>query len=600
MNSSRIARSAKMPISIRRRDIPANSSFLDDSKDELQRLLANLFAARGVTARDQLDYSLKHLLPPTLFGLREAAELLTEALDANASILIVGDFDVDGATSCALAVRALKDMGFENVDYLVPDRAEYGYGLSPELVGVAALREPDIIITVDNGISSIDGVYAAQALGIMVIVTDHHIPGDELPTADVIINPNLSNDNFKSKSLAGVGVVFYLMLALRAHLRRLNWFSERGVDEPNLANYLDLVALGTVADVVALDRNNRILVRHGLQRIQQGYCVEGIKALLGVGKRDIDTCSTNDLGFALGPRLNAAGRLEDMSIGIECLLTDDPGKAQAYALQLDEINLQRREMQADMVEQASTVVSTLVFDADEQDINSSSSAGYCLYDKRWHEGIVGLIASNIKEKSYRPVVALAPSNDGMWKGSARSVPGVNIRDVLAFIDARHAGLLERYGGHAMAAGLSVSSENLERLQSVFSNAVSDWYQHANNAPLEFKQELLTDGPLDGDLLSLSTAKEIRKAGPWGQRFEEPLFDGSFHVEEVRIVGEIHAKLKLRVLTGSQVIDAIAFGYLNDHEELPNGEVRLVYSLDINHWQGVDRLQLMVKHIQQKA
>ena len=435
----------------------------------------------------------------------------------------------------------------------------------------------------------------------MVIVTDHHIPGDELPTADVIINPNLSNDNFPSKSLAGVGVVFYLMLALRAHLRGLNWFSQRGLEEPNLANYLDLVALGTVADVVALDRNNRILVRHGLQRIQQGHCVEGIKALLEIGKRDIETCSTNDLGFALGPRLNAAGRLEDMSIGIECLLTDDPDKAQAYARQLDEINIQRREMQTDMVEQASKIVSTLVLgEGDEPESESSSVAGYCLYDKRWHEGIVGLIASNIKEKSYRPVIALAPSSDGMWKGSARSVPGVNIRDVLAFIDAQHVGLLERYGGHAMAAGLSIRSGNLEQLKLVFSKAVSDWYQQVNDTKIEFTQELLTDGPLSDSLLSLSTAKAIRKAGPGGQRFEEPLFDGSFMVEDARLVGEIHAKLKLRAQQGGQLIDAIAFGYLNDHDDLPHDEVELVYRLDINHWQGVDRLQLMVKHIQQST
>jgi single-stranded-DNA-specific exonuclease len=589
-----------MPISIRRRELPANISFLDDSKDELSKLLARVFAARGITTQEELDYSLKHLLKPNLFGLREATELLFEALEANANILIVGDFDVDGATSCALAVRALKGMGFEHVDYLVPDRVEYGYGLSPELVGVAALKEPDIIITVDNGISSVAGVYAAQALGMMVIVTDHHLPGDELPTADVIVNPNLPNDNFSSKSLAGVGVVFYLMLALRAHLRSLNWFSQRGLPEPNLANYLDLVALGTVADVVALDRNNRILVRHGLQRIQQGQCVAGIKALLEVSKRSMDTCSTSDLGFALGPRLNAAGRLDDMSIGIECLLTDDPEKAQAYASQLDEINIQRREMQADMVEQASKVVGKIILEGDQQTGERVKVAGYCLSDDRWHEGIVGLIASNIKERSYRPVIALAPSADGMWKGSARSIPGVNIRDVLAYIDAQNVGLLERYGGHAMAAGLSIKADNLDQLQQVFSNAVSEWYLQVNDMPLEFKQELLTDGSLNEELLSLSTARVIRKAGPWGQRFEEPLFSGKFIVEEARLVGGVHAKLKIRTPQGSKLMDAIAFSYLKNYDELPRGEIEVVYSLDINYWQGVDTLQLMVKHIQQST
>ncbi|MBT5032540.1 MAG: single-stranded-DNA-specific exonuclease RecJ, partial [Proteobacteria bacterium] len=351
-----------MPISIRRRDLPENSSFLDGTQDAQTQLLARLFAARGVSTREELDYSLKHLLPPSLLGLREATELLVEALDAQANILIVSDFDVDGATSCALAIRALTDMGFENVDYLVPDRFEYGYGLSPELVGVAALRQPDIIITVDNGISSVDGVYAAQALGIMVIVTDHHLPGDVLPTADVIVNPNLPGDKFPSKSLAGVGVIFYLMMALRAHLRSIDWFTQSGLIEPNLANYLDLVALGTVADVVPLDRNNRILVRHGLQRIQKGQCVAGIKALLEIGKRDINTCSAADLGFALGPRLNAAGRLDDMSIGIACLLTDDVSKASTYANQLDEINKLRRKMQADMTAQASEATAKLELD----------------------------------------------------------------------------------------------------------------------------------------------------------------------------------------------------------------------------------------------
>ena len=579
-----------MPITIRRRDLPESISFLDGTQDAQTQLLARLFATRGVSSREELDYSLKHLLPPCLLGLSEATELLAEALDAQANVLIVSDFDVDGATSCALAIRALTGMGFENVDYLVPDRFEYGYGLSPELVGVAALREPDIIITVDNGISSVDGVYAAQALGIMVIVTDHHLPGDVLPTADVIVNPNLPGDKFPSKSLAGVGVIFYLMMALRAHLRAIDWFTQSGSTEPKLANYLDLVALGTVADVVPLDRNNRILVRHGLQRIQKGQCVAGIKALFEVAKRDINTCSAADLGFALGPRLNAAGRLDDMSVGIACLLTDDANTASTYANQLDEINQLRRKMQADMTAQASEATGKLELD------NHAGVAGYCLSDERWHEGVVGLIASYIKERSYRPAIALAPTTDGLWKGSARSVPGINIRDVLAYIDAKHPGILERYGGHAMAAGMSVKADKLSDLQSVFSSAVSEWYKQANGMQIEFSQELLTDGPLSGDLLSLSSAKAIRKAGPWGQRFDEPIFDGEFLVEDARLVGEIHVKLKLRAPETGELFDAIAFGYLNDHDELPTDKIEIVYSLGINSWQGVDRLQLMIKHI----
>ena len=427
----------------------------------LNRVLSQVLSSRGVNNARSLDYSLKQLLPPQgLSHIGAAGEMLAEAVTAGASIVIVGDFDADGATSCALAVKCLKAFGLNDVSYLVPNRFEYGYGLSPEIVGMAAMRQPDIIVTVDNGISSIAGVHAAQALGMSVLITDHHLPGDELPTADVIVNPNLHGDRFASKNLAGVGVIFYVMLAVRAQLRQMGWFEQSGIAEPNMSQFLDLVALGTVADVVPLDQNNRILVQQGMQRIRQGQACAGIQALLTVGKRNPLRLASSDLGFAVGPRLNAAGRMDDMSVGIECLLSDNFEQAMVLATELDQLNRERRDVEQSMQQDALAIVENVSI-GDEQ-----TPTVYCLSDETWHQGVVGLVASRIKERVNRPVVALAPGDgDDEWKGSCRSVEGVHIRDVLARLDALHPGLMTKFGGHAMAAGLSLKSKDLAAFKS---------------------------------------------------------------------------------------------------------------------------------------
>lgn len=550
--------------------------------------LSRILAARGVASAAQLDYSLAKLLPPSgLSFINDAASLLAEAVTADANIVIVGDFDADGATSCALAVKCLRGFGLSEVSYLVPNRFEFGYGLSPEIVGVAAGRQPDIIITVDNGISSIEGVYAAQALGISVLITDHHLPGEELPTADVIVNPNLPNDKFASKNLAGVGVIFYVMLALRAELRRINWFQERGIAEPNMSQFLDIVALGTVADVVPLDSNNRILVQQGLQRIRAGQACAGINALLTVAKRLPERIAAADLGFAVGPRLNAAGRLDDMSVGIECLLADDANHAMQLALQLDSLNRERREVESSMQQDALLVVDKLNLDSDDP------PAIYALHDETWHQGIVGLVASRIKERTNRPVVALAPADqDNEWKGSARSVEGVHIRDLLVRVDSLYPGLMSKFGGHAMAAGMSIPAAKLQEFIAALSKVAADV-----TAGKEWSQVLWTDGELQAQEFSLELAEQLRTSSPWGQGFPEPLFDGRFSVLEARTVGETHAKLKLQPLDSPQHIDAICFGYLDQHTELPSGEIRAAYKLDANEWQGRVSLQLMVQHIE---
>jgi len=550
--------------------------------------LARILANRGVNNSSQIDYGLKRLLPPQgLMHINDAAELLAEAITADVSIVIVGDFDADGATSCALAVRCLRAFGMSDVSYLVPNRFEYGYGLSPEIVGVAATRQPDIIITVDNGISSVDGVHAAQALGITVLVTDHHLPGEQLPTADVIVNPNLPGDRFASKNLAGVGVIFYVMLAVRAALRRNAWFEQSGIAEPNMSQFLDLVALGTVADVVPLDHNNRILVQQGLQRIRQGQACPGIQALLTVGKRNPLRLASSDLGFTVGPRLNAAGRLDDMSVGIECLLANDSDKAMVLALQLDELNRERREVEQSMQQDALAVVDKLSVTDDEP------PAIYILHDETWHQGIVGLVASRIKERNYRPVLALAPGDqEGEWKGSARSVEGVHIRDVLARVDALHPGLMSKFGGHAMAAGLSLPDKNLAKFETALLAVTQEV-----TAERDWSQVIWTDGQLNANEFTMEFADSLRQSTPWGQGFPEPLFDGQFEVVDARVVGDTHAKLKLRPLDGSQIIDAICFGYLDKYESLPQGIIRVAYRLDVNEFRERLSLQLMVQYIE---
>jgi single-stranded-DNA-specific exonuclease len=565
-----------------RRIVRRASSTAELSAD-LHPVLARLYAVRAVQHADELDLSLERLLPPSALKHMDAAvALLEESVRAGQRILIVADFDADGATSCALAVRALRSMGAPDVRYVVPNRFEYGYGLTPEIVAVAAQQQPDLLITVDNGISSVEGVRAAKALGMRVLITDHHLPGAELPAADAIVNPNQPGDDFPSKNLAGVGVIFYVMLALRAQLRASGWFEQKNIPEPNLARLLDLVALGTVADVVPLDHNNRILVAQGLKRINQGQTVPGIHALLEIAGRAPGRLAASDLGFVVAPRLNAAGRLTDMSLGIECLLTESEDAAFDMARQLDTLNRERRSIEAGMQEQALAALSKLHLDG-------NLPHGLCLFDESWHQGVIGILASRIKERVHRPVIAFAPSSDSEIKGSARSVPGLHIRDALDAVAARHPGLLNKFGGHAMAAGLSLPRAHLETFRTAFAEEVA---RHLSADDLTGK--VLTDGELLAEDLTMELAQSLRAAGPWGQGFPEPLFDGRFEVLGSRVVGEKHLRLTLRQPQGRS-IEAIAFN--RAAPQPPAGSrVEIAYRLDINSYQGNQTLQLVIEYL----
>ncbi len=569
------------------RRVPAAGE--DELPADWPAVLRRVYLARDVRSATQVDHSLDGLLSPdTLSGMDEATHLLQRALESRQRLLVVADFDADGATSCALVVRALRLLGAEDVRYVVPDRFRFGYGLTPEIVEVAAQHEPDVLITVDNGISSIEGVRAARDRGWRILITDHHLPGAELPAADAIVNPNQAGDSFASKSLAGVGVIFYVMLALRARLRDAGWFDARGTAEPNLGSLLDLVALGTVADVVPLDRNNRILVARGLARVNGGGACPGIDALVRVSGAPAGRLAASDLAFRLAPRLNAAGRLEDMSLGIECLLTDSEEKALELATELDRLNRERRDIQATMQEQALELVEDLHLE------NDSLPKALCLFDERWHQGVVGLVASRLKEALHRPVIALARADEGEIKGSARSVPGLHIRDTLDAVAARHPQLLRRFGGHAMAAGLTLHEADLEAFRTAFEDEVG---RRLSDEDLEAR--IVTDGELQADEFRLDLAEQLRQAGPWGQGFPEPLFDGLFEVLEQRIVGERHLRMRLRPPQGSPV-DAIAFHRVADGEVPPWKHVRAVYRLDVNEYQGVRRLQLLLEHVQAAA
>jgi len=555
------------------RSAPRSSQASDlDSQDPV---LARLFAARGVTSPEQLDYGLASLAPVgSLEGVDAAVALLLKHKQDR--IVVIGDFDVDGATSTALMLRCLGAYGFSNVSYLVPNRFEYGYGLSPEIVQVAAERSPQLIVTVDNGISSLAGVRAAKEASIAVLVTDHHLPAEELPEADVIVNPNLLGSTFASRNLAGVGVAFYVMAALGKVLEEQG---EKGCARVP-AKYLDLVALGTVADVVPLDHNNRILVQQGLSRIRAGQTVTGIRALLTQAGRQLSRTVSTDLGFAAGPRLNAAGRLEDMSVGIECLLTDDDATAAQLATLLDDINKERREIESTMREQAFAYVDSL--DAKKW------PACVCVYDESWHQGVVGLIAARVKEKCHRPVIAFARESDGHLKGSARSIAGVHARDLLEAVSSTHPGLIEKFGGHAMAAGLTIAEENY----AVFADAVAA--QMTRLYPdADFSGAIVSDGVLPDVALSLSFAQALRNAGPWGSGFPEPTWNGDFELVEQRTVGESHLKMRLKAVDGNNVIDAIAF---NQAGPAYRGVVQLAYRLDVNEWRGRETPQLIVEQI----
>jgi single-stranded-DNA-specific exonuclease len=571
---------------IRRRALSGDDSALGAG---LHPVLRRAYDARGIRDAAQLSIELSSLLPVgTLGGVAAAVELLLRHRECG-RILVIGDFDADGATSTALMLRALRGWGFAHVDFLVPNRFEFGYGLTPEIVTVAATREPTLLVTVDNGISSVAGVASARALGLEVLVTDHHLPGAELPQANVIVNPNAGGDAFASRCLAGVGVAFYVLAALK---RALDAAQLSPPGAPAIADFLDLVALGTVADLVPLDANNRVLVAQGLRRIRAGRCVPGITAVLEVAQRRRADLTATDLGFAVAPRLNAAGRLEDMTIGIQCLLADDAATATPLAQRLDGINRERRQIEARMQSDALAALRSL---ADPMS-RAAQRNGLCLFDESWHQGVVGLVASRIKDRTNRPVIAFARAGDGVLRGSARSVPGLHIRDVLDAIATRKPDLIARFGGHAMAAGMTLEFANLDEFAAAFDEEVTRWSQVAG-----FSTCIETDGELTVAELALDTAAALRAGGPWGQLFPEPSFDGLFTVRNTRIVGERHVKMWVEVPHTGRAFDAIAFNFLDATEAggsapMPVGEVRLVYRLDVNEYQNQRRLQLLVDRV----
>ena len=561
-----------MSVEIRRRALAA----APDLAPGLHPVLKRVYAARGIERADDLDLSLERLLPvSTLAGVEPAAELLAAHASAG-RVLVIGDFDADGATGTALLVRALRALKFAHVDFLVPNRFKFGYGLTPGIVAQAAERRPTLIVTVDNGVSSLEGVEAARAIGIPVLITDHHLPAQRLPAAEVIVNPNLPGSRFGSRALAGVGVAFYVIVALARKL---------GAQDFKPAELLDLVAVGTVADLVPLDRNNRVLVAQGLRRIRAGRCAAGLRALIECAGRRLDQLTAADLGFVVAPRLNAAGRLTDMSVGIACLLADDAHSAAALAAQLSRLNEQRREIEQRMQLEAVELAAAVRFDE-----AGGETLGLCLFDERWHQGVVGLVAGRIKDRLHRPVIAFARAGDGSLRGSARSVTGIHVRDVLDAIASRRPGLIEKFGGHAMAAGMTLPESKLEEFRSAFAQEI------AARADVEsLRGVVFTDGELEPAELCLSTARVLREAGPWGQGFPEPLFDGAFRVRETRIVGTQHLKLTLE---GG--LDAIAFRYvggaMEDDALRAGAPVELAYRLEVNEFNGAERVQLNCQHL----
>ncbi|QFS59443.1 single-stranded-DNA-specific exonuclease RecJ [Pantoea dispersa] len=568
-------------VELRRREAKADAQLPDD----LPPLLRRLYLQRGVKDAAELERGAKFLLPwQSLGGIERAVTLLHQMLQQQRRIVVVGDFDADGATSTALTVLALRSMG-GNVDYLVPNRFEDGYGLSPEVVEQARARGAELILTVDNGISSHAGVDTAHQHGIPVLITDHHLPGETLPAAEAIVNPNLSDSAFPSRSLAGVGVAFYLMLALRAHLRQQNWFSD-GRSEPNLAELLDLVALGTVADVVPLDANNRILVWQGLSRIRAGKCRAGIRALLEIANRDARQLAASDLGFAVGPRLNAAGRLDDMSVGVALLLTEDIAQARMLASELDALNQTRKEIEQGMKSEALALCDEL--ERQHRDL----PLGLAFYHPEWHQGVVGILASRLKERFHRPVIAFAPAGDGTLKGSGRSIAGLHLRDALERIDTLYPGLIIKFGGHAMAAGLSLEEAKYDEFRQRFAALIDEWLEGE-----ALQGVMWSDGELHAQEFTLHTAEMLREAGPWGQAFPEPVFDGQFKLLQQRLVGERHLKVMVEPLGGGPLLDGIAFNV--DTSLWPDSSVRqvqLAYKLDINEYRGNRSVQLIIDHI----
>ena len=569
------------------------SNAVDESLQNFPAKIQQILSARGIADQSELDYGLSGLIPPQeLLNVDIAAKHIKTALEDNSSILIIGDFDADGATSTAIMLKALKSFGVKTVDFLVPDRFKFGYGLSVKLVEFAATKNPDLIITVDNGIANIEGVERANELGVQVIITDHHLAADRLPDALTIVNPNQPGDSFPSKNLAGVGVAFYLMLVLRQLLRDAGWFEQQGMSEPNLAELLDIVALGTVADVVILDKNNRILVEQGLRRIRQGLACPGVLALLQLAKRDYRTCQASDLGFSIGPRLNAAGRLDDMSIGINCLMATSLEQAIPIANKLDQLNRSRQNIESDMLIQAEEDLTEFLNQNPDATREESRPAALCLFDPKWHQGVIGILASRVKEKVNRPVIVFALDEESaipVIKGSARSVKGIHIRDVLAKVDGENPGLIEKFGGHAMAAGLSLRQQDFAKFSSSFCEAVAE---QLKTQPIE--DEIISDGELTSNELSLDFAQLLRTVGPWGQGFPEPLFDDQFKVVNARIVGENH--LKLIVEKEGVKADAIYFRCPMELRASAGQLVSLAYRLNINEFRGAQTVQLMVEQL----
>ena len=566
------------------REVPDNINL----PDLIHPVLKRVYASRNIKSSKDLDYSLSSLIPfEQLSGINDAVILLQEMLEQKKRMLIIADFDADGATSCALAIRGLTAMGAKDVIYVVPNRFEHGYGLSPEIVDVALDYDPDLIITVDNGISSICGVEYARKNGVKVLITDHHLPAKELPNADVIINPQLANDKFPSKNLAGVGVIFYILLALRAKLKQEYWFENNNIDYPNLANFLDLVALGTIADLVPLDKNNRTMVAHGLKLIKNNKSKPGIYALLNQAGRQLSKLTSSDLSFAVAPRLNAAGRLTDMSLGIECLLTDDEDDAIKIAGKLNRLNIERRKIQDNMQEEALAELEKYL-----QDTSGEIPYGICIYDKDWHQGVVGILASKIKEKFNRPVIVFAKENEGVLKGSARSISGLHIKDVFDEIATLHPELILTFGGHAMAAGLTIKESQYSNFSNIFNKYAN---QYISSDRLE--DEYLTDGELSDEDFTVPLAQAIQDAGPWGQSFPEPTFAGQFKILDKRVVGENHLKLKLQSRDNSATLDAIAFNMTDTNWPPETQQIVSTYRLGINDFQGNSQVQLFLEHIE---
>lgn len=579
------------PVKLRRRRLLDQAE--PESFSSLTPLLQRICIARGILSDAELEFSLKQLLPVSaLAHVDQAAELLADVIHRQASILIVGDFDADGATATAVGFRALRLMGHENVDYLVPNRFEYGYGLTPEIVADAQRFNPDLIITVDNGISSVDGVRAAKDAGIQVLVTDHHLPGKDLPAADVIVNPNLPDDDFPSKALAGVGVIFYVMLALKRHLQEGQYFAQQSIQAPNLLSLLDLVALGTVADVVTLDSNNRILVEQGLRRVRSGQCSVGILALFEVAGRNPARAVAADFGFVCGPRLNAAGRLDDMSLGIACLLSESPDEARQLAVTLDDLNQERRAIENSMKAEAMQALQGLELGNNTEQL----PAVLCLYNESWHQGVIGILAARIKEVYHRPVIAFAPADsDDEIKGSARSIPGIHMRDLLDEVATQHPGLLNKFGGHAMAAGLTLKVALLDDFQQAINQIVTKFDDDI------FYEVHYSDGELESDDFSLQTAEALRNTIPWGQQCPAPQFDGKFIIKHKKLLKEAHLRLDLLPVSDSnadcsRIIPAIAFNINPQQWPEAESEVHILYRLDVNEFRGVLTPQIIIEKL----